>query len=192
MLGDHLPALFHPFANTLPKLLGALANGLAAFLAEVFSQAYTLFRLLAGQLLEFFKILLGLLADLLQPALPAFSLLNDLGLQYPSNLAVNLAGRLTGLLSQIEELLGAGRSAGGVAGADLVDQGMQFFGMLLLDGQHFLEQAARRRIVGTEVIDYFLVALDGDAFGHQVFLDHFDDGFALDIFGMAALGQRGR
>lgn len=96
MLGDHLPALFHPFANTLPKLLGALANGLAAFLAEVFSQAYTLFRLLAGQLLEFFKILLGLLADLLQPALPAFSLLNDLGLQYPSNL-----WRLTSLVASL-------------------------------------------------------------------------------------------
>src|SRR5581483_2691174 len=51
------------------------------------------------------------------------------------------------------------------------------------------EQAPGGRIVLAEVIDHLAVAVDGDAFGDQVFLDHVRERVAFDVLRVAARGE---
>src|SRR3954468_14256271 len=69
------------------------------------------------------------------------------------------------------------------------DERRQVLGVLFLTGEDFLEHAARRRILRAKVADHFAVALDGNAFGDQVFLDHVAQSRAFHIFRMAARGE---
>src|SRR5262245_21383430 len=61
--------------------------------------------------------------------------------------------------------------------------------MLLLHREDALEHAARRRIVVREIPDHLAVAVDRDALGDQVLLDHVDQGASRDVLGMAPGGE---
>src|ERR1700694_1973037 len=61
--------------------------------------------------------------------------------------------------------------------------------MFLFNGQDSLHHPARGRVLLTEVPDDVAVTVDGDSFGHQVFLDHAHQRIALDILCVAAAYQ---
>ena len=52
-----------------------------------------------------------------------------------------------------------------------MEQISKFIGMFFLDCQNGFEHFAGGRIVGAEIGDQVAVAVDGDPFGHQVFVD---------------------
>jgi hypothetical protein len=65
----------------------------------------------------------------------------------------------------------------------------QLVGVLLFHGQDLLHHATRGRVLISEVLDEVAVAVDGDSFRHEIFLDHAHQRIALDILGVAAAHQ---
>lgn len=65
----------------------------------------------------------------------------------------------------------------------------QLVGMLFLHRQNHLQQVAGRRVPVSERLNQFTIAIDCDAFGHQVLIDHVYQGRAGHIFGVAPIGQ---
>src|SRR5258706_157973 len=58
---------------------------------------------------------------------------------------------------------------------------MHVVGMFFLGAQDALEHGTGARIVVAEIADQLAVMIHRDAFGHQIFLDHVHQVFALDI-----------
>jgi hypothetical protein len=71
----------------------------------------------------------------------------------------------------------------------LFQQRVHVLGVFLLHRQDALQHAARGGIVGADVGDHLAVAVDRDAFGDQILLDHVDDVLALDVVRMTAAEQ---
>src|SRR5688572_1205358 len=61
--------------------------------------------------------------------------------------------------------------------------------MLLFLGEDLFQQPPRRRVGVAEVRDHLAVAVDRDALGDQIFLDHLLERLAFDVFGVAAGGE---
>src|ERR1700761_1151660 len=72
---------------------------------------------------------------------------------------------------------------------ELVQQRGKIFGVLFLVRQDVFHHAARGRIVVTQVLDNLAVAVDGDALGHQILLQHIGYIVALCVIGVAAAEQ---
>ena len=65
----------------------------------------------------------------------------------------------------------------------------ELVGVLFFHRHDLFEHAARGRILVTQVLDEFAVAVDRNALGHQVFPDHPRERVAGDIFRVAAAGK---
>src|SRR3954471_3359553 len=80
--------------------------------------------------------------------------------------------------------------------AQALQERREIVGVLLFLRQDLLEQAPRGRIVLAEVVDHLAVAVDGDALGDQVFLDHVLERVAFDVLrvtpGSQAIGREVR
>src|SRR5690348_8640498 len=68
--------------------------------------------------------------------------------------------------------------------AELFQQCLHVLGVLLFLGEDLFQHAAGGRVVVAEVLDDFAIAVDRDALGDQVLLDHVDEIIALDVIGM--------
>jgi hypothetical protein len=71
----------------------------------------------------------------------------------------------------------------------LLEHADQFVGVFLLHREDSLEHAFDRRVLVADVLDHLAVAVDRDALGDQVFLDHVDQVLTLDVLGVAARGE---
>src|SRR3954470_9609321 len=76
-----------------------------------------------------------------------------------------------------------------LAAAHALEQRGEIVGVLLFLGEDFLQHAPGGGILLAEVVDHLAVAVDGDALGDQVFLDHVLERVAFDVLGMAARGE---
>src|SRR3546814_6700690 len=65
--------------------------------------------------------------------------------------------------------------------AKFFQQSAEVFGVLLFLGEDFFHHPTAGRIVAAEVIDDFAIAVDRDALGNQIFLQHFDNVLAFDV-----------
>ncbi len=59
-------------------------------------------------------------------------------------------------------------------------------GVLFLHREDALEHALGGRVLVADVVDHLAIAVDRDALGDEVFLDHVDQVLALDVFRVAA------
>src|SRR2546429_7461479 len=66
------------------------------------------------------------------------------------------------------------------------EQVNQIVGVFLFDRQDTFHQTTRRWVVIREVVNHVAITVDSDPFSDQIFFDHVNEGFALDIFGVAA------
>jgi hypothetical protein len=71
-----------------------------------------------------------------------------------------------------------------------IEQVRHVVGVFFLLRQHMLEDALGGGIAVADVPDHFAIAVDGDAFGDQVLLDHVAQVMARFVFGMRARGKR--
>src|SRR3954468_10987806 len=76
-----------------------------------------------------------------------------------------------------------------LAAAHALEQRGEIVGVLLFLGEDFLQHAPGGGILLAEVVDHLAVAVDGDALGDQVFLDHVLQRVAFDVLGVAARGE---
>src|SRR5436190_577358 len=72
---------------------------------------------------------------------------------------------------------------------EALEEARQVVGVLFLFSEDLLQHASRGGILFAEVADHLAIAVDGDALGDEVFLDHVLERVALDVFGVAARGE---
>src|SRR4051812_48493965 len=84
------------------------------------------------------------------------------------------------LMAPFHSARGIDELAPGLPG-HVLEEVRQVVGVLFLLRQDLLHQAARRRVALADVGDHLAIAVDGDALGDQVFLDHVLERVAFDV-----------
>src|SRR5690242_19238660 len=72
---------------------------------------------------------------------------------------------------------------------DLLEEADEVVGMLLLGREDLLHHALGGGVAVAEVVDDLAVAVDRDALGDEVFLDHVLERFALHVLRVRARGE---
>src|SRR5882724_2774515 len=72
---------------------------------------------------------------------------------------------------------------------DISQETHEIVSVLFFDCENRLHQSPGRWIVITEILNDVAIAIDGDAFGDQIFFDHIRQRFALNVFSVTARQQ---